>query len=100
MNLGGSATSVRAVNAQTGAFLWDSTLPPVGGIYPITVDSRDQIYVTTTQGYLFVLAPTNGQILVQSRIADSFLSGVSIGLNGRGYAVGTRFGKTYVYSIR
>jgi outer membrane protein assembly factor BamB len=100
MNMGGSATTIRAVNAQTGAFIWDATLPPVGAVYPLAIDSRDRVYVTTTEGYLFVLAPTNGAILLQTRLNDAFLTGVSIGANGRAYAVGTRFGKTYVYSIR
>jgi hypothetical protein len=100
ISLGGSAATIRAVNAQTGAFIWDATLPPVGAIYPIAIDSRDRVYVTTTQGYLFVLAPSNGAILLQVRINDAFLTGVSIGTNGRAYAVGTRFGKNYVYSIR
>lgn len=100
MDLGGSATTIRAVNAQTGAFLWDAVLPPVGAIYPIAIDSRDRIYVTTAQGYFFVLSPTNGAILVQNRINDAFLTGPVIGLDSRAYAVGQRFGKSYVYSIR
>ena len=100
MDLGGSAASIRAVNAQNGALIWETNLPPVGAIRPIAIDSRDRIYVTTTQGYFFVLAPANGAILLQTRIADEFFSGPVIGLNSRAYAVGQRFGKSYVYSIR
>ena len=100
IDMGGSATTIRAVNAQTGTLIWESTLPPVGGINPIGIDSRDRIYVTTVQGYFFVLSPTNGAILVQNRISDSFSTGPVIGLNNRAYAVGKRFGKDYVYSIR
>lgn len=99
MDIGALAT-IRAVNAQTGAQIWQITLPPVGAIQPMAIDSRDRVYVTTTQGYFFVLSPTNGAILVQTRIADEFFSGPVIGLNNRAYAVGQRFGKSYVYSIR
>ena len=100
MDLGGSAATIRAVNAQTGATIWESNLPPVGAINPIALDSRDRVYVTTAQGYFFVLSPTNGAILVQNRISDAFFTGPVIGLNNRAYAVGQRFGKSYVYSIR
>jgi hypothetical protein len=100
IDLGGSAPNIRAVNAQTGALLWEAHLPAVGAIRPIGIDSRDRIYLTTTQGYFFALSPTNGAVLVQNRIADEFLTGPVIGLNNRAYAVGKRFGKTYVYSIQ
>lgn len=99
-DLGGSAATIRAYNAQTGAVLWDKTLPPVGSIRPIAIDSRDRLYIATIQGYLFVLSPTNGAILLQSRIADEFLTGPVIGTNNRAYITGRRFGKSYIYSIR
>jgi len=100
VTLGGSADTVRAHNAQTGAVIWNKALPPVGALLPLALDSRGRIYATTTEGYLFVLSPTNGDILIQTRIADVFTSGPVIGLNNRIYAAGERFGKAYVYAIR
>ena len=98
--IGDSAPAVRAYNSQTGAVLWEATLPPVGALNPLAIDSRDRIYATTVQGYLFVLSPVDGSIILQTRICDTFSTGPSIGLNGRIYAVGTRFNKDYVFSIR
>jgi hypothetical protein len=100
VDMGGSATTVRAYNAQTGAILWEKSIPPVGGINPITIDSRDRIHLTTVQGYLFVLAPADGAILLQQKICDQFFTSAIIGTNGRAYAVGKRFNETFVYSIR
>lgn len=96
----GSASTIRAYNAQTGAVLWDRNLPPVGGVWPPAIDSRDRVYVTTTDGYLFVLAPSDGAILLQTRLADSFFNGPVIGANNRLYVSGARFGVHYVYCIR
>jgi hypothetical protein len=98
--IGGSAPSVRAHNSQTGSVLWEKTLPPVGALNPLAIDSRDRIYATTSQGYLFILSPVDGSILTQTRVCDSFSTGPSIGPNNRVYAVGKRFSKDYVFSIR
>jgi outer membrane protein assembly factor BamB len=89
---------IRALNKDTGAVLWTTTLPG-SGTEGIAIDSRDMVYVTTSNGYLVSINP-NGSVLWQLQVCDSFTTGPIVGPNNLCVAAGKVGFEQFVYAIR
>jgi len=89
---------IRAYNKDTGAVLWTVTL--AGDLVSnVAIDSRDNIYGTTTTGQVIAVS-ASGQILWQQNICDKFLSGPIIGPNSTVLAFGQIGPKKYILAVR
>jgi hypothetical protein len=89
---------IRALNKDTGAVLWTTTLPG-SGKEGIAIDSRDIVYVTTSNGYMVSINP-NGAILWQLQVCDSFTTGPIVGPNNLCVAAGKVGFEQFVFAIR
>jgi hypothetical protein len=87
-----------AINRKTGAILWSVHLAGTV-VDSVAIDARDNIYATTTNGYLCAVR-ADGTLLWQKAICDKFITQAVIGTEGQALASGSEGNQYFIYGIQ
>lgn len=94
----GGGNSITALNADTGELIWSASVPgPVVDF--LSVDSRERVYATTSNGYVVSLGPS-GSTLLSQKVCDKFNTGPAVGAGGSVLASGMIGFDHFLFKIR
>lgn len=86
-----SGTQIYAFSQATGSTAWNSILPTSGGVVEgLTIDGQNNIYLATTDGWLYGLRGANGSRFLAVKVGATCTTQPAIGSNSSIYLGATQ----------